>query len=108
MKLQSPFYYDKNPSFSLYYHSINNKVLYKDFKHNWCGDCFNFVMKLFKISYKESVYKIAKDLNLLHLYDAGILEEIGDYSVYLDLKQQKIKKADEKETKLDDDNLFTF
>lgn len=35
-------------------------------------------------------------------------EEIGDYSVYLDLKQQKIKKADEKETKLDDDNLFTF
>lgn len=80
MKLQSPFYYDKNPSFSLYYHSVNNKILYKDFKHNWCGDCFNFVMKLFKISYKESVYKIAKDLNLLHLYDAGILEEIGDYS----------------------------
>ena len=80
MKLQSPFYYDKNPSFSLFYHD-DGKILYKDFKHDWTGDCFSFVMKLFKITYKESAYKIAKDLNLLHLYDAGILVDIGNCTI---------------------------
>lgn len=79
IKLQSPFYEDNNPSFSLFYHD-DGKLLFKDFKHDWTGDCFNLVQRLYGISFKESIYKIAKDLHLLHLYDAGVLQDIGEHT----------------------------
>lgn len=63
--ISSPFREDKNPSFSLFYSNEHEMLMYKDFSTGEVGDCFNFVMKLFKISSKiETFNKIARDFKL--------------------------------------------
>ena len=63
--ISSPFREDVNPSFKLYMSSEYNKVFFKDFATGDSGDCFLFVMRLFKLGSKIEVFdKIAVDFGL--------------------------------------------
>jgi len=63
--ISSPLREDVNPSFSLFYAKQHGKVFFKDFATGESGDCFVFVMKLFRLSSKKETFnKIAKDFNL--------------------------------------------
>lgn len=67
--ISSPYRKDLTPSFSLFY-SNNGRLIFKDYAYNETGDCFTFVMKLFNISFKESLIKIQKDV--IHKNISGI------------------------------------
>jgi len=58
--ISNPLRRDTTPSFSLFY-ADNGKLLWKDHSYNDVGDCFNFVMKLFNLNFKESLLKIYTD-----------------------------------------------
>lgn len=63
--ISSPLREDTNPSFSLFYAKEHGKVFFKDFATGEKGDCFVFVMKLFRLPSKVATFnKIAKDFNL--------------------------------------------
>tara|TARA_R110002074_G_scaffold198877_2_gene366572 strand:+ start:2468 stop:3547 length:1080 start_codon:yes stop_codon:yes gene_type:complete len=63
--ISSPFREDVNPSFSLFMSKEYGKVFFKDFGTGESGDCFLFVMRLFRLSSKsETFIKIARDFNL--------------------------------------------
>lgn len=61
--ISNPLRKDLTPSFSLFY-ANNGKLLWKDHSYNETGDCFNFVMKLFNLNFKESLLKIYTDVLL--------------------------------------------
>lgn len=63
--ISSPLREDTNPSFSLFHSRNHNMMLFKDFASGDVGDCFVFVMRLFKLSSKtEAFNKVANDFNL--------------------------------------------
>lgn len=54
---------DNNPSFSIFYSSKNNKLMYKDFGTGESGDCIQFVRNLLRLNTtKEAKNKIISDL----------------------------------------------
>jgi len=53
---------DKHPSFNIY-KTPSGQICYKDFAMD-SGDCFDFVMKLFNISFAQAITKIANDLTV--------------------------------------------
>lgn len=59
----SPLRDEKQPSFNIYRSSTNGKIYWKDFGDER-GDCFEFVMKLFTIDFKDAVELIANDFNI--------------------------------------------
>jgi hypothetical protein len=89
MSISSPFYTDKNPSFALYYNK--GKYSFYDFKLQIHGDCVDLVKRLYKTSFKEAVYIIAKELNLLHLYDTDIIHKLTPLN--LTISENKEKKV---------------
>jgi hypothetical protein len=64
--INSPLRTDNIPSFSVFYASKINKLLFKDFATKEKGDCFVFVSKLFCINYYETLLKIAFDFNIIN------------------------------------------
>jgi 5S rRNA maturation endonuclease (ribonuclease M5) len=61
----SPLRDDKIPSFALYFHKSNpNILMFKDYATNDCGDFVVLVMKLFGLSYKDALWKVAYDLGI--------------------------------------------
>ena len=63
--ISSPLREDTKPSFSLFMSKEHGKVFFKDFGTGDTGDCFLFVMRLFKLGTKsETFLKIARDFNL--------------------------------------------
>lgn len=63
--ISSPLREDTSPSFSLFMSREHGRVFFKDFATGESGDCFLFVMRLFKFSTKsETFLKIARDFNL--------------------------------------------
>ena len=63
--ISSPLRQDTSPSFNLFMSKEHGKVFFKDFATGESGDCFLFVMRLFKLTSKsETFLKIAKDFNL--------------------------------------------
>jgi|TARA_R110002050_G_scaffold84415_1_gene180255 hypothetical protein len=66
--ISSPLREDTKPSFSLFMSREHGKIFFKDFSTGESGDCFLFVMRLFRLGSKVSTFnKIAKDFNLNHL-----------------------------------------
>lgn len=63
-KTRSPFRKDRRPSFS-----ITHKLRWKDFATGESGSCFDLVMKLYNVSYRDALAITAKDLNLSHLFN---------------------------------------
>jgi len=53
---------DKHPSFNIY-KSPSGQVMYKDFAVE-SGDCFDFVMRMYNISFVEALQRIANDFNI--------------------------------------------
>ncbi len=71
----SPLREDNIPSFNLYFHRGDRNILmFKDYATGDCGDCIILVQKLFGISYKEAIHKIAFDLGIIH-YNATTVEK---------------------------------
>jgi len=63
--ISSPLRQDTNPSFSLFHSDKHDKIFFKDFATGETGDCFLFVMKLFKLKSKIDTFnKIAFDFQL--------------------------------------------
>jgi hypothetical protein len=63
--INSPLREDTSPSFSLFMSREHGRVFFKDFATGESGDCFLFVMRLFKLGTKsETFLKIARDFNL--------------------------------------------
>jgi len=63
--ISSPLRQDTKPSFSLFMSKEYGKVFFKDHATGESGDCFLFVMRLFKLSSKTDTFnKIASDFNL--------------------------------------------
>lgn len=63
--ISSPFREDIKPSFSLFMSKEHGRVFFKDFGTGESGDCFLFVMRLFRLGSKsETFLKIARDFNL--------------------------------------------
>jgi hypothetical protein len=59
----SPLRKDNNPSFGLYY-SKSGKLKYNDFASQDRGDVYEFVQRLFNISFNDALHKINIDFNL--------------------------------------------
>lgn len=74
VSIKSPFYIDRKPSFIVY--NNNGSLYFTDFKLNIHGSCVDLVMYLYKIPFMKAVYLIAKELNLLHLYDTEIIHSL--------------------------------
>lgn len=61
----SPLRQDNVPSFALYFHQHKGNILmFRDMATKESGDCIVLVMKLFNISYKQALLKVAVDLGL--------------------------------------------
>jgi hypothetical protein len=61
----SKFRKDRNPSTSFYVNK-NGIIKLHDFKENVKHDCFSFVMQLYGLTFKDTLYKIASDFGLLN------------------------------------------
>lgn len=62
-KYRSPFHEDKSPSFGIY---VNRRgtLCFNDFSTGVGGDCFQFVMELYGLSFMEALQQINTDFNL--------------------------------------------
>lgn len=84
--ISSPLREDTKPSFSLFMSREHGKVFFKDFATGETGDCFLFVMRLFRIQAKTDVFnKIARDFNLDEF-------DIGKTSIVSTPKKTYVKK----------------
>lgn len=61
----SPIRNDDVPSFSVFYASGLDKLLFRDFATKEKGDCFVFVSRLFNIDYYQALQRIAYDFGLV-------------------------------------------
>lgn len=61
----SPLRNDGVPSFSVFYASGLDKLLFRDFATKEKGDCFVFVSKLFSIDYYQALQRVAYDFGLV-------------------------------------------
>jgi len=60
--IKSPLRNEKNPSFVIYKND-RHQVVFKDFA-GIQGSCFDFVMEMYGLSFREAVLKIAADFNI--------------------------------------------
>lgn len=64
----SPLRDDNIPSFNLYFHKLHpNTLMFKDYATGDCGDFVILVQKLYGLSYKNALHKIAFDLGLVNM-----------------------------------------
>lgn len=64
-RINSPLRKDSVPSFGFFYRRDRTGILmYNDLATHDSGDCIIFVCKLFKLDYKDALFKIAYDFNL--------------------------------------------
>ncbi len=93
--INSPLRHDSIPSFSVFYAERAGRLMFKDFASNQSGDCFVFVGLLYRISFKEALFKICSDFNLLDVYipdsfNNGIRKKIPKISVDYSTINKKI------------------
>lgn len=60
--INAPYRKDNKPSLSFYYHTIDKCILFKDFATNTNGDIPVLLSKMWNISYKNVINRIAQDL----------------------------------------------
>jgi 5S rRNA maturation endonuclease (ribonuclease M5) len=81
----SPLRKDRNPSFGFYINR-SGQLIGNDLAGKFCGDCFQFVMTLYYLTFKESLERIYSDFNLKN--KPLITHKIFDFSE----EEQKEKK----------------
>lgn len=95
--IRSPLRDDLKPSFSLFMSVKHGKVFFKDFATGESGDCFLFVMRLFKLGSKsETFLKIASDFSLNDLEsDISLASSptIKNAKLYRKVKKIKTNRA---------------
>ena len=64
-KIKNPFRTDIHPSFGVFYGTRTLKLMWKDFKTEESGDCFNLVGKLFGLTYYGAIEKVAVDFGII-------------------------------------------
>jgi hypothetical protein len=65
----SPLREDKSPSFCIYTHRADNKLMWKDYSTNEGGDIFKFVQKKLSLSSREDAYRaVATDFAMNKTY----------------------------------------
>lgn len=62
--MRSPLRIDHNPSFKIILSPTWLKLMYKDWTTGEAGDCFKLVARMFGLTWKEAVYKVACDFGL--------------------------------------------
>lgn len=62
--MHSPLRVDENPSFSVFHSRKHNRLMYKDFATGDVGNVFIFLMRLWKLPYKEVLNQVVIDFNL--------------------------------------------
>ena len=63
--ISSPFRKDKNPSFDIFYSPDTiRKMMYKDHGTSESGSCFDLVMRLYGVSFGQSLKIIDNDFQL--------------------------------------------
>jgi len=62
---KSPFRVDKKPSFSIFLSQKFLKLLYKDHTTGETGDCFDMVMKIYHLTLRDAIMKIATDFGII-------------------------------------------
>lgn len=97
----SPLRQDNVPSFALYFHRDKGNILmFRDMATKESGDCVVLVMKLYCISYKQALLKIAVDLGLgslsvdIQRVEAQYTKIVQKDKVDLGIKTRKWKIAD--------------
>lgn len=76
----SPLREDNIPSLALYFHKTNQNVLmFRDCVTKDCGDFVVLVMKLFSISYRDALWKIAYDLGISQ-FDVQVTKQQIEYT----------------------------
>lgn len=63
--MKSPLRVDRNPSFKIILSPTWLKLQYKDWTTGEVGDCFKLVARMFGLTWKEAVYKVACDFGLV-------------------------------------------
>jgi len=99
----SPLREDKTPSFSLYFHKHHHDTLmWCDLATGESGDFIVLVQKMFKLSYYDSLMKIAYDFGL-STFDVGTVKKLQSYTkiiskktIELGVKLRKWKIKDKK------------
>lgn len=87
--INSPFGKDDVPSFSVFWSHRYSKFKFKDHRHGWKGDCFDFVMRYFGLnSLLEASMKVCVDFNI---YDFHIYNHIYQTNPSINLKVKKNK-----------------
>jgi 5S rRNA maturation endonuclease (ribonuclease M5) len=102
--INSPLRVDNIPSFAIFYHkSGNGALMFYDFTTKESGDCFVFVGKLFNLTLKETMFKIACDFGLSNFEMTAEKKRILDTKrviykeqVKLGIKSRKWKIRDKK------------
>jgi 5S rRNA maturation endonuclease (ribonuclease M5) len=64
-KFSNPLRKDTNPSCSWYRQTYSGKLYMKDWTTNESIDCFEFVKRLYNLSYSQVLQLIAKDFNII-------------------------------------------
>jgi hypothetical protein len=99
----SPLRDDDVPSFSVFYASTLDKLLFRDFATKEKGDCFVFVSRLFGLDYYGSLQKVANDFGLIENAIVGRKKKIKipkniDYKdksrVHIGIKMQEFTPRD--------------
>lgn len=95
-RCNNPYTPDDNPSFMIYYK--DGECFHKAFNSPHKGNCWQFIMDLFGISYDEAVEKVAKDFNLLE----------GDKYLEILSNLPKIEKKEKKDVDIKFSTLKNF
>lgn len=67
---------DEKPSFSVFWSTRYNKLLFKDHRYGWFGDCFDFVKRLFGYDTNlQALERVCLDFKLDEKYE--LLQNLG-------------------------------
>lgn len=94
----APYREDRKPSFGIYYNSYNNRLMYKDLGKKIGGDCFSYVMLIFKCNFWEACRIINNDFKLnLGTLNVDISKTIKDVPNEPKIKEKRLISIDKQE-----------
>lgn len=86
----SPFRNDKHPTCGFFRNSVGD-LFFKDFSGDFCGNCFNVVMRKYNCSYHKALQIIANDFGIVENSNLTRHETLINYS---GKKFEKLKSSD--------------
>jgi hypothetical protein len=86
----SPFREDKHASFII--GGVERNYRYKDFATGEVGNCFNFVMNLYKLDFNQALIQIIEDFNISHnfIYSSPYAIQNKIQAKYLNYKSNSL------------------